>query len=437
MPSSSSLDGAGRDLSPALPGGSVRGVATPTWNPNPEASWRANGAVSTRDRIALALVVWAVILAQTLLYPGVDLLVAALGAGDRLGASTWFLAAEFAAFVLAVGLWGAASDAAGRRRPFVVAGALGGAAGYVVLAVLGPAEPPFWGVLVVRFLQGIATVGAFSLAMSMLADLDGGHGRNMGAAGIAVGFGTALGAPIGGHLYEFGPFVPLWAAAALLLGVGLLALALVDRAPPGDRDEVAEALVQLRATPTLTIPYAFGFADRLTAGFFALVGTLYFRTAFGLSPGATGLTLALFFAPFALLQYPFGRLSDRVGRTVPIVAGSVLYGVAVIGVGTAGTLLGARVGMVAVGVLGALMAPATMALVVDLAPDDQRGVAVAGFNAAGSLGFLAGVVGGGLVADEFGYDAAFAFAGGTEMVLAVVAVPAFLRLQVARERVFG
>jgi len=393
--------------------------------------------VSTRDRFALALVVWAVILAQTLLYPGIDLLVAALGAGDRLGASTWFLAAEFLAFVLAVGLWGAASDAAGRRRPFVVAGALAGAAGYVVLALLGSVEPPFWLVLVVRFLQGVATVGAFSLAMSMLADLDGGHGRNMGAAGIAIGFGTALGAPIGGQLYEIGPFVPLWSAAALLVGVGLLALALVDRAPPGDRDGVTEALVQLRETPALSIPYAFGFADRLTAGFFALVGTLYFRTAFDLSPGATGLTLALFFAPFALLQYPFGWLSDRVGRTVPIVVGSALYGLAVLGVGAAGTLTDARTGMVAVGVLGALMAPATMALVVDLAPNDQRGVSLAGFNAAGSLGFLAGVVGGGVVADTVGYNAAFAFAGGTELLLALVALPAFLKLQASRKRVFG
>ena len=393
--------------------------------------------MTSRDRFALALVVWAVILAQTLLYPGIDLLVAALGAGDRLGASTWFLAAEFAAFVVAVGAWGAASDAVGRRRPFVAVGAVAGALGYVVLALFGPTKLGFAFVLLVRFLQGVATVGAFSLSMSMLADLGGGSGRNMGAAGIAIGSGTALGAPIGGQLYELGPFVPLWTAAALLLVVGVLARLVVDRAPTSQREGVCEALFELRETPTLWIPYAFGFADRLTAGFFALVGTLYFRTEFGLSPGATGLTLALFFAPFALLQYPFGRLSDRIGRTIPIVAGSAVYGIAVLAVGAAGTLTGARVWMVAIGVLGALMSPATMALVVDLAPTGRRGVAVAGFNAAGSLGFLAGVVVGGLVADEFGYWEAFAFAGGTEILLAAVAIPAFLKLQVGREKVFG
>lgn len=136
--------------------------------------------MSARDRFVLALVVWAVMLAQVLLYPGVDLLVEALGAGDALGASTWFLAAEFAAFAIAAGVWGAASDTAGRRVPFVAAGAVLGAVGYAGLALLGSTgEPAFALVLVVRFLQGAATVGAFSLAMSMLADLSGGQGRNL------------------------------------------------------------------------------------------------------------------------------------------------------------------------------------------------------------------------------------------------------------------
>jgi hypothetical protein len=93
--------------------------------------------VTTRSaRTALATVVFAVLLAQVLLYPGIDTLVAALGADTTLDASMWFLAAEFGAFVLFAGLWGAASDAAGRRVPFIVAGALGGAAGYALLAGL-------------------------------------------------------------------------------------------------------------------------------------------------------------------------------------------------------------------------------------------------------------------------------------------------------------
>jgi len=398
---------------------------------------RTTSEADRASRFALAAVLFAVLLAQVLLYPGIDRLVAALGAETRLDASTWFLAAEFAAFVAFAGVWGAASDASGRRVPLVVAGALGGAVGYLALAVLPAAfDLTFGAVLLLRAAQGATTIGAFSLAMTMLADLDGGHGRNMGAAGIAIGAGTALGAPVGGQLSELGPLVPLYAATLLLVGAGALAWRVPDRAPASRHGSALALVAGLRDRPALSLPFAFGFVDRLTAGFFALVGTLYFRTAFGLGPGATGLMLALFFAPFALLQYPFGLLSDRVGRTVPIVAGSTLYGVGVLAVGRAPSVLLAGVAMVAVGVLGAAMAPATLALVADLVDGDERGIAMAGFNAAGSVGFLAGIVLGGTVAGAHGYRTAFLAAGLVEMVLVAITLPAFLRLDLERTSVF-
>ena len=387
----------------------------------------------TRSRVALAAVVYAVLLAQVLLYPGVDTLVAALGADTALDASMWFLAVEFGAFVCFAVPWGLASDAAGRRVPFVAASACLAAVGYALLAVVPSVTGSFGVALAIRAFQGAATVGAFSLSMTMLMDLDGSHGRNMGATGIAIGLGTATGAPLGGLLYELGPFVPLYAASGILLAIAVTVPFVVDRAPAGE--ERQSPLASLRRTPTLALPYAFGFVDRLTAGFFSLVGTLYFRTVFDLSPGATGLTLALFFAPFALLQYPFGVVSDRIGRTVPIVVGSALYGGAVILVGSVADLRAAQASMVLVGVLGALMAPATLALVTDLAASTERGVAMAGFNIAGSLGFLAGILVGGFAADAYGYRTAFLLVGGLELALAAATLPAFLRLDVGRGRI--
>ncbi|MFP4627540.1 MAG: MFS transporter [Halobacteriales archaeon] len=382
-----------------------------------------------RDRAILAGLLWTVLLSQVLLYPGVTELVAALGGEAGVDAPMWFLASEFLGYVLFVGVWGFASDRAGRRRPFIAAGALGGAAGYALvpaLAVLG--SIPFEGLLVVRFLQGALTIGAFSLAMTMLMDLPGGHGRNMGAAGIAIGLGTGLGAPLGGMLTDVDPLAPMLVAAGLLGVVGLATAAVDDRVPAAT-PSIRATLAGLSRTPALGLPYAFGLVDRLTAGFFALVGTLYFREAFGLDASEAGLLLAAFFLPFALLQYPLGALSDRIGRTAPIVVGSGLYGVGVLAVGAAPTVVTAAAGMVAVGVLGALMAPATMALVTDLAPATDRGTAMGGFNLFGSVGFLAGFLVGGTVADRYDYAAAFLVAGGLEIALALVAIPAFVRLQ--------
>ncbi|SDL05201.1 MFS transporter [Natronorubrum texcoconense] len=395
---------------------------------------------SDRDRVVLATVVFAVLFSQLLLYPGVGTLVEVLGADEttsafaatELDASMWFLVAEFAAYVAFVGVWGLASDVTGRRTPFIVAGALAGAVGYAALAAV-PAigSIPFEGVLALRVFQGAMTIGAFSLTMTMLMDLEGGHGRNMGAAGIAIGLGAALGAPIGGQLTELDPLAPLLGAAVLLVCVGALVTRVDDRTP--DSRRTARALLEgVRTRPTLSIPYAFGFVDRLTAGFFALVGTLYFQEAFGIGPAVTGLLLACFFAPFALLQYPMGALSDRIGRTVPIVVGSLCYGLGILAVGAAPSVATVAVAMVAVGVLGALVSPATMALVTDIAAESERGVAMAGFNIAGSLGFLGGFLIGGTVASTYGYDLAFLVVGSLEIVIALIAVPVFLRWSLGR-----
>jgi MFS family permease len=387
-------------------------------------------ASADRERLLLGGVVFAVLFAQVSLYPGIDRLVTALGAAAVLGASTWFLGVELAASVAFVWVWGVVSDVRGVRVPLIRVGALAAAASYAVLALVPQAVTvPFAGALVVRALQGAATVGVLSLAMTMLMDLPGGHGRNMGAAGVAVGTGTALGAPVGGLLYGWGPFVPLAAASVLTLVVAVLTTGLADRTPTVDRRGGLAAVVgRVRTTPGLAVPYAFGFIDRLSAGVFALAGTLYFRTEFGLSPAATGAMLALFFAPFALFQYPFGALSDRVGRTVPVVVGSVGYGLGVAAVGLAPTVVVAGAAMAAVGVIGAFMSPATMALVTDLAGADERGVAMAGFNATASVGFLVGVVLGGTVAEAAGFASVFLLAGAVEVALAVVAGPAVVRL---------
>jgi len=102
------------------------------------------------ERRRLGAVVLAVLISQVLLYPGVPALVVALGAPAGIDAGMWFLVAEFAAFVSFAVVWGAASDALGRRVPLVVVGALGGAASYVALAALPGLGLGFEAALLVR-----------------------------------------------------------------------------------------------------------------------------------------------------------------------------------------------------------------------------------------------------------------------------------------------
>ncbi|WP_281193405.1 MFS transporter [Halorubrum sp. F4] len=390
------------------------------------------------DRRRLGAVVLAVLISQVLLYPGVPVLVVELGAPAGIDAGMWFLVAEFAAFVTFAVVWGAASDALGRRVPLVVAGALGGAASYAALAAIPRLGLGFSAALVVRVVGGSLTIGAFSLAITMLMDLGGGNGRNMGAAGLAIGLGAAVGSVVGGALADVGPFYPVYAGAVVLAGAGLLATTVDDRttggtsASSGDGDVddddpgFREVIARARETPGLLVPFAFGFVDRLTAGFFALVGVYYFQdpATFGLSATGAGATLALFFVPFALLQSPFGSLSDRIGRFSPVVLGSIAYGIVTIGVGVAPVYPIAAGLMTLVGVCGALMAPATMALVTDLVDPAVRGAAMGAFNVFGSLGFLTGFLVGGGATGAFGYRAAFLAVGGLEFAIALALLPA-------------
>ena len=392
-----------------------------------------------RPRIRLAVVVWAVLVSQVLLYPGLDGLIAALGAPGGIRAGMWFLVAEVAAFVVFAVVWGAASDSLGRRTPLVVAGALGGATCYLLLPQLPVFGVGFAGVLLLRAVGGAFTIGAFSLGMTMLMDLGGGNGRNMGAAGIAIGLGAALGSVVGGQLAALDPFAPVYAGAVVLAVAAGVAATVGDTVAETTSDmtdsdadptppSLGGALATLRSRPSLAVPYAFGFIDRLTAGFFSLVGVFYFGDGFGLDAAGVGVALALFFLPFALLQYPLGSLSDRIGRFIPVVVGSIGYGLAIIAVGVASTAAAAMALMTLVGVAGAFVAPATMALVSDLCRPAERGVAMGGFNIFGSLGFLAGFLLGGVVADATGYLTAFLVVGGLEIGIALLALPAVRRL---------
>jgi MFS family permease len=365
---------------------------------------------------------------------------------ERFGVSelltSLFMSINMLAAVLAAPIAGALGDRFGRRHRLVVLALLADAACFWALT----ADIPFALFLALRFAEGAAHIFALSLLLALASQSidDARRGRVMGMVGGSIMLGVALGAPLGGVLGRHGALLPLQCAAGIaLLAAALAAFTLRETVPAPDGSARGEAerpglraiATALRATPSLWVPLAFAGIDRFTVGFFTSTFSLYLRGIHELPQPRIGALIAAFMLPFALLSYPFGRLSERWSRVWMLCAGSAVHGIGTASLGwwTPEALPALMLGL---GISAAVMFVPSMLMTVELAPAHIRSTAMGAFNAAGSLGFILGPVTGGWVSQTVaahagwlaGYRAAFAVAGSSVVVCVLVALPALLRL---------
>ena len=134
------------------------------------------------------------------------------------------------------------------------------------------------------------------------------------------------------------------------------------------------------------------------------------------TPFLIGLALGIYGLTQALLQIPFGWLSDRVGRKPVIIAGLLLFALGSVVAGMADSLAGIILGRTLQGA-GAI-ASTVMALVADLTREEQRTKAMAMVGMSIGLSFAIALVLGPVVAAAGGLSAVFWFTA----LLAIVGV---------------
>ena len=285
--------------------------------------------------------------------------------------------------------------------------------------------------LSLRFIEGSFTIMAFSLLMTSVLDIvkHTQYGRSMGILGAGMALGNALGAPVGGKIGVLDPVYPLYFGTTMLLAGALIALiSLKERKIESRPASLKDALLLLKEEKRIFIPYAFSFVERFTVGFFVGVFPLMLAIKYNMGSAQIGMYMAAFLIPFAFLQYPLGAISDKIGRTKPLIVGSILYGIAVSSVGYVEPQMLAFV-MVIGGIVGALMYSPSAALAGDFAHPSRRGTAMGGFNMFGSLGFALGPFIGGLIADKYGFHVSFAVAGAAVLVIAIIFIPFLLKIK--------
>ncbi len=110
---------------------------------------------------------------------------------------------------------------------------------------------------------------------------------------------------------------------------------------------------------------------------------------------------------FATLLLTMGTLGDRIGRATILRIGMMIFGSASLGAvlaGSAGHLIAARAFM---GVGAAMIMPATLAIITNIFPPEERGKAIGAWGAMNGIGVALGPLLGGLLLEHFSWSSVF------------------------------
>jgi MFS family permease len=313
---------------------------------------------------------------------------------------------------------GALADRFG-RKPVLIAGWLVG----LPVPLLLIWAPTWSWVVIANVLLGMNQGLTWSTTVIMKIDLVGPARRGL-AMGLneAAGYGAvAVTALVTGAIAERAGLRPapfLLGLAYAGFGLGISALFVRETAGHAASEQAALATpgrvswrsAFVRTTVgdrSLSSACQAGLVNNLNDGMaWGLLPLFYARG--GLSIAEVGVLTATYPAVWAVLQIGTGAWSDRVGRKSLIVAGMLLQAAA-IGAIAAGSTFGVWLAAAAVlGVGTALVYPTLLAAIADVADPSWRASAVGVYRLWRDLGFAAGAIVAGVIADAAGMVSAIA-----------------------------
>jgi DHA1 family multidrug resistance protein-like MFS transporter len=337
---------------------------------------------------------------------------------QELGAGAVMVGLINSAFLLTSGVFsfpfGLLADRWGRKL-VVSAGLIVSLVTSVLLAV--SAVP--WHLLVIYLFFGLGLAAIGPTLMAYVADLSPPSqlGSSYGAYTLAIYTGMSLGPGLGGWMADWLGFRSLFLIAAALVGLVLL-MAVAYLPGSGHLPHLATAAPRpasnwrklLRHRPLLacwliTLGGCFGL------GAFITFAPLYMK-AQNLSLRDIGLVFALQAAVNAISRLPCGRLSDWLGRRwLQSIIGFLLLGGSLAAFGLATALPGFLLVTTALALAMSLGFTSAGALIAEVVPATDRGLAMGGYNTCIYLGQMISSALLGVVIGWFGFTVSFALAG--------------------------
>lgn len=283
--------------------------------------------------------------------------------------------------------------------------------------------PNWWWIVAANALLGVNQGLTWSTTVIMKIDLVGPRRRGLAmglnefAGYLAVGVAAIGSGLLAGALgLRAGP---AYLGIAIALAGLLLSVFFVRETSPHAALEVAEQAEAAAARPRLSqllrrslwsdrelfsVSQA-GFVNNLNDGLAWGVFPLMFMAA-GLSLSQTGALAATYPAVWGICQLWTGALSDRWGRKWLIVVGMIIQGLALGAIASTSGILPWSVALVALGIGTALVYPTLLAAVGDIAHPSWRGAAIGVYRLWRDLGYVAGALIAGVLADALGIAAA-------------------------------
>jgi MFS family permease len=302
--------------------------------------------------------------------------------------------------------FGMLSDRAGGRNLLI-----GGLMIYILAPFLYPLANTPAELIAVRGIHGLASASFIPAATALVLNVTPGYkrGEALGWFGTFAMVGLIAGPAVGGFLFSHYNFRFAFYGSSVIAALGLMLILIKKSTIPGKSVEGAiiqetswNWLGRRRALGALLTPLLVTFGSGTIVSFMPLYGV-----GLEISAVEVSLIITALYTGSALLRIPGGRLSDKIGRRLPILCGLALGVGALFFTSQSSFFSLLAVAALLYGVGMGLCMPSAFAMLADASPVGTEGLAMGMANASLQVGFAIGASSMGFVAHAAGFEHMF------------------------------
>lgn len=289
---------------------------------------------------------------------------------------------------------GVLADRFGRKRNMVIGLVL-----VIISSLAAGSAPTFLWLVAGRAVQGLGSALYMTAATAWLARVSGREHRgkfmsiHSGALFISNCFGPVIGGLAAAHFGLRAPFY-IYGVTSVL---GLLATIPLKDTPTKARELEHRTITFndvrfiFSSAPFLIVSAAIFASFFMRGGVRSTLIPLYASLNLGMSEEQIGLLLTVAAIVSAVVTFPAGWMSDRIGRKAPSILCLFLSAIAVIMIGQQQTIVGLMMVMAFLGLANGLQGSAA-AWPADVVPEEKLGAAMGAYRFIGDVGMMLGPI---------------------------------------------